>query len=153
MSHGARSQYNVFGLSSAFKTLTAAFVADAAQESGIIYFDGARELTLNLNFLSGSAIGEFCEIQIETSNDITSGLPTNWFVFSEDQTPDASPPTVAQVGPLPYKFPAVVSPAATTNFPISYSLKLQARWLRFKLKSTAGANFGSAWLQVWASEI
>lgn len=152
MAH-ARSQYNVFGTSSALKTLTASFVADAAQNS-IINFDGYREVVINLSFLTGSGTGEFSQVQIETSNDITNGTPTNWFVFGETASPDASPATTLSVPATPYKFPGeVLIPVAATSYKTSYPIKIQARWLRFKLKSTASSNFGSAWLQVWCSEV
>ena len=144
----ARAQYSIFGTSATPKTLTGSFVADSAHNNGVLFFDGFREITLNIKFITGSATGEFCQVQLETSND-----GTNWFVYSEVNQPDASPITKLLISATPYQFPSeVATPGSATTYQTSYSIKLQAKGVRLKVKSTAGANFGSAWLEVWFSE-
>lgn len=147
MSHDARVRYDVFGVAGTLKTLTASFVADTTK-AAVVLADGFREFTINVSFLSGSATGEFCDVQIETSND-----GSNFFVWSEDNFPDAAPATRLDVAGTFYRFPKdVTTPASGTTYNRSYSFKLQAKYLRFKVKSSAGASFGSAWVELWASE-
>lgn len=147
----ARAVYNVFGTSAAQKTLTASFVADS-QVNSIFLFDGYRELVLNISLTTGAGTGEFCQVQIETCNDLGNN-PTNWFVFSENNYPNSTPATYLAIAGTPYQTPGdVTTPAAATNYVRSYALKLQARWIRIKVKSTAGSSFGSAWVQAWISE-
>lgn len=147
MSHEATVRYNVFGTSAAKKTLTAAFVADTAN-AAVVFTEGFREFTLNIAFTTGSATGEFVDVQIETSAD-----GTNFFVWGEDHFPDASPPTFNEVSGTFYRFPAdVATPAAATTYLRSYTFKTASNYLRFKVKSSAAANFGSAWVELWAAE-
>lgn len=150
--HDARSVYNVFGKSSSLKTLTNSFVLDATVNN-IMFFDEYREVTLQVKFTTGSATGEFVEVLVETSGDLGTELPTNFFIWSEDNYPNSSPATYLGAAGTPYRFPVdVATPGSATTYLRSYSFKVQARWLRISVRSTAAANFGSAWVQAWISK-
>lgn len=142
--------YSVFGTAASPKTLTAAYVADT---NAIQVFDGFSKCTIEVSFTPGGN-GEFCDVLVETSEDVTNGIPTVFFPFSEYGFPSAVP-VAAYIGVegVPYESPRdVATPQAATNYKRSYTVDVTAKYLRFTVKSTAGANFGTAWVRVMFSE-
>lgn len=142
--------YNVFGTSGTPKTLTASYVADT---NAIQVFDGFSKCTLEVSFTPGGN-GEFCDVLVETSEDLTHGVPTNFFYFSEFGYPSATPVSAyTGIEGVPYETPRdIATPQSATNYKRSYTIDVTAKYLRFSVKSTAGSNFGTAWVRVMFSE-
>lgn len=144
--------YNVFGTAAVPKTLTASYVADT---NAIQLSDGMGTCTFDVAFTPGGN-GEFCDLLVEMSMDEGFGSPTNFFAFSENNYPDAAPvASYLGVEGVPYEIPRdVATPQSATTYYRSYTINNigGAKWMRFKAKSTAGANFGTAWIQVRFSE-
>ena len=145
-----QATYNVFGTSSALKALTASYVADSKSTCLFRYMDS---VTLEVSFTTGSATGEYIDVQILLSNDPIETTPTNFYTWSPAVTTDAAPPTVFQVSSAGLRFPMdIPSTASGTNYKRSVTLNPEAaNWIQFKAKSSAGANFGSAWVRATVS--
>jgi len=142
--------YNPFGLSSALKTLTASYVADTNSYFLFRYCDA---VTLECSFTTGSATGEFLDVQVLLSNDPIDATPSNWYVWAPAVTTDAAPATVFQVSSAGLRLPMdVTTPAALTNYKRSLTINPEAaNWVQIKAKSSASANFGSAWVRATVS--
>lgn len=138
--------YDVFGTSTALKELTASYVADS---KAVAFFRYMESITLEVSFTTGSATGEFVDIQILLSNDPIESTPTNFFVWTPAIQADASPATEWDASAVGVRMPKdVASPAATTNYKRSVTLNPEAaNWIKVMVKSSAAGNFGSAWVR------
>jgi hypothetical protein len=132
----------LFGSASTAKTLTAAFVADT---NPYMLAQGYDKLQLNVTFTPGGN-GEFCDLEVCTSNDTFEQVPTNWNLFADFRQPDAATPTVELVEAVPFRVPAETSaPASGTTYLRSFIIDVSGvNWVRVRAKSSAGANFGTA---------
>lgn len=149
---GATNTQVVFGTSpTTRKTLTASYVADT---NSYVLYRYCKEANIEIFFTTGTATGEFCDVLVETSNDGLDATPTNWTIWSPILTPDSTPTTKYNTYGVGIEVPSdAITPAAGTSYKRSITINPEgANWLRFSVKSSASANFGSATVKVTVSE-
>ena len=150
MGKSFQAVYNPFGTSAALKTLTDSYVADTNSYFLFRYCDA---LTLECSFTTGSATGEFLDVQIQLSNDPITNTPTNWYVWAPAIQADAAPATMYDVSAVGFRvLMDLTTPAANTNYKRSLTINPEsANWIKVLAKSSASANFGAAWIRVSVS--
>lgn len=141
-----QASYDVFGTSSALKTLTGSYVADSKSTVLFRYMDA---VTLEVSFTTGNATGEFIDVQILLSNDPIETTPSNFYAWVPAVQADASPATEWDASGAGLRMPKdVATPAANTNYKRSVTLNPEgANWVKVMVKSSAGGTFGAAWVR------
>lgn len=143
--------YNVIGTPASATTLT----ATVTDTTGTVFCKGYRRARIEGTFTPG-ANNQIAHVLIETSNDITTSTPSNFYPIGSSVTGTTSIDVYADSGTgrgtasgLFLRIPGDTTTANGTAVSFSEPVNdLTANWLRISARDSGSANFGTLFLRI-----